>query len=440
VPEAVVSQVSSDAGLRRILGTRALTANIVNFIVGASIFVLPATVASVLGPASLLSYGVCALAIACVGLCLAEAGSRISDSGGPYVYVQTALGSYAGFMTGVAFWFGSLMLGSAAVAVALVASVGELVPRLATPAWQACLLVAVYVSLAAVNSRRVVAGVRAVEWLTFLKIAPLILIVGAGLPVVRLEYLAWHGMPSLGAVSDGSLILLFAFMGMEGALAPSGEIDHPARTIPRAIGLGLVVVTLLYMAVQVVAQGTLGPGLAASQTAPLAKVAGISLGERGRTVILLGTLVSTLAYVAGDLLASPRVLFAFGLSGHLPRLLARVHPRFGSPHVAIAAHGAAALSFALSGTFRQLAELSVVSTLLVYLLAAISVLVMRRRDIRTSETPFRIPGGPAIPLAACVLVLGFLSRATRPALMTLATMLGAATVLYLAGHARASGA
>jgi len=202
--------------------------------------------------------------------------------------------------------------------------------------------------------------------------------------------------------------------------------------VPRGILAGLSIITLLYIAVQLVAQGVLGTGLAESRTAPLAAVAEVGLGGGGRAIILVGTILSTFGYLAGDMLSSPRVLYAFGRDGHLPAVFGRVHPRFQTPHVAIIVHAAAALGFALSGTFESLVVLSVVSTLIIYLICAISVLVMRRRDLRTTGAPFTVPGGPAVPLLACGVVLWLLSRATRAEFTAVAVMLAVAVVLYFA--------
>jgi len=427
-----VSAQERDAGLVRALGLRGMTFNTVNLVVGASIFVLPATVAGVLGPAAVIAYVVCAIAMAFVALCFAEAGSRVSTTGGVYAYAEAAFGPFVGYLTGVLMWFGSFMLGTAGIAVVLTTSIGVLYPPAASRAWQVGLLCALFGGLAMANIRGTKVGASLVEGLTVAKLAPLILLIAVGVFAIDPANLAWSGVPSAGQIADGSLLLVFAFMGIEIAVTPGGEIRDPARTVPRGILAGLAIITLLYIAVQLVAQGVLGTGLAESRTAPLAAVAEVGLGGGGRAIILVGTILSTFGYLAGDMLSSPRVLYAFGRDGHLPAVFGRVHPRFQTPHVAIIVHAAAALGFALSGTFESLVVLSVVSTLIIYLICAISVLVMRRRDLRTTAAPFTVPGGPAVPLLACGVVLWLLSRATRAEFIAVAVMLAVAVVLYFA--------
>jgi amino acid transporter len=419
-------------GLVRALGLRDMTFNTVNVVVGASIFVLPAAVAGVLGPASVIAYLVCAIAMAFVALCFAEAGSRVASTGGLYAYAEAAFGPFAGYLAGVIMWFGSFMLGSAGIAVVLTGSIGALFPALAGRAWQVALLVALFTGLAIVNIRGTRIGARVVVSLTVLKIAPLLLLVAAGYFFIDPENLKWPEAPSAAMVADGALVLVFAFMGLEMAVTPGGEIRDPARTVPRAILSALALITLLYLAVQLVAQGVLGSGLAQNTTAPLAAVAEVSLGGGGRAIILIGTILSTFGYLAGDMLSSPRVLFAFGRDGHLPALFGRVHPRFHTPHVAIVVHAAAALGFALTGTFQSLVVLSVVSTLLIYLICAASVLVMRKRGIRTASPPFVAPGGPLVPIIASGVVIWLLTRATRSEFIAVGVMLVVAVVLYFA--------
>ncbi|HEX4600611.1 MAG TPA: amino acid permease, partial [Gemmatimonadales bacterium] len=119
----------TEPALRRVIGVGGLAAAIFNITVGAAIFVLPAHVAGSLGAAAPLAYLVCGLATALVALCIAEAGSRVPLSGGPYAYVETALGPYAGYLCGVLLWLG-ITLAMAAVATVFADGVSGLVPRL----------------------------------------------------------------------------------------------------------------------------------------------------------------------------------------------------------------------------------------------------------------------------------------------------------------------
>ena len=182
---------------------------------------------------------------------------------------------------------------------------------------------------------------------------------------------------------------------------------------------------------QLAAQGILGASLATEQRAPLAAAAGRAIGESGRQLILAGTLISAFGYLTGNILASPRMLFAFAKDGLLPSRLAAVHPRFRTPHVAIATHAALACAFALTGTFRVLAVLAVVPTLFVFLGCCLATLVLRRRDVRADGTPFRVPGGPVVPLVTTGFIFWLLASAGRAEVLVVGAILAVASVLYI---------
>ena len=148
---------------------------------------------------------------------------------------------------------------------------------------------------------------------------------------------------------------------------PSGEVRDPARTVPRALFLALAITTTLYLLIQRVAQGLLGPAIADFASAPLAEAAARVLGSGGRLLVIGGAIVSMFGYVAGDMLGSPRSLYAFGRDGVLPAALARVHPRFHTPHVAIAVYAVLIAALAVSSSFTQLAILANVAALTLYL-------------------------------------------------------------------------
>ncbi|MEO8200056.1 MAG: APC family permease, partial [Gemmatimonadota bacterium] len=257
---------SSPNSLRRVIGVGGLAAAIFNITVGAAIFVLPAHVASSLGPAAPLAYLVCAVATALVALCFAEAGSRVPQTGGPYAYVEAALGPFIGYICGVLLWLG-ITLAMAAVGTVFADALGSLFPALAGGVQRAVILAIMFVVLAIVNIRGAALGSRLSGISTIAKLLPLVAFVVLGLPHVRTANLAIETLPSLGTLGQTGLLLMFAFFGMESALQVSGEVTNPSRTVPKAIALGLVGVAVLYIAVQLVAQGVLGSALAAPETA-----------------------------------------------------------------------------------------------------------------------------------------------------------------------------
>lgn len=424
------SAAPDEPTLVRALGVRALAANIVNTIVGSGIFVLPAAVAAILGPAAIVAYLICAALVALFGLCFAEIGSRVHVSGGAYAYVEAAFGPYVGFSAGLLLGCAE-MVASAAVATIFVGSLVALLPGGGGAELRATLLIVLYAAIATVNVRGVRAGARLMELITAAKLIPLAALVLAGLFVLHPAYLKWSTLPPLADIGRAALVLMFAFTGVEGPLTSSGEVKDPARTVPRALLLGLSAVALLYAGLQVVSQGVLGPGLATATDAPLGAVAEHALGGPGRAMILLAAIVSTLGYVSGDMLASPRLLFAFARDGLLPARLRAVHPRFRTPHIAIMVYAALSCAVALTGSFRALAVLSAVGILLVDLACCVSVLELRRRDVRAEGTPFRVAGGPIVPILASAVVVWLLASARVVEYLAVAAVMVVATILYL---------
>ena len=416
-----------EGNLVRAIGTVSLAAGIVNVTIGGGIFRLPAGIAAILGAAAPLAYVVCAIAMALIVLCFAEAGSRVSMTGGPYAYVETAFGPFIGALAGMLLWVG-VTLALSAVASFFADALGAMIPTL--PSWgKRAGLLGTLVVLAAANAQGVRLVARFNTVATIAKLAPLIILIVVGLFTMRTENLHWTHAPSTGEVSRASILLLFAFLGIESALVPSGEVIDPARTVPRAIFIAMTVVTVLYIVIQVVAQGLLGDALATDKT-PLASAAAVALGPAGRTMILVGSVVSMFGYVSGMMLSVPRMLFALARDGFLPRVIATTHPRRGTPYVAIAVQTVIVAVLSVYGFFEMLAIAANVAVLLVYGACALAVLELRRRDVREGGIPFRIPAGRAVPLAALGVILLMLSSVQKNEWLAALAVVVIASLVY----------
>ena len=421
---------SAESQLVRALGVPSLTANIVNSTVGAGIFALPALVAAQLGFGAPLAFLICALAMAVFVTSFALAGSRVSLTGGLYVYVEVAFGRYVGFIAGLLYFLTAILASSGIVAL-FADTIGAMAPIFAHGSMHFLVVLLVFGALAWINIRGVQSGARAVWIVTIAKLVPLFIFIGIGLFFVRRTdalTIAWPGASSLGR---GVLLLLFAFVGIEVALMPSGEVKDPARTVPRAIYLALAVTTVLYLLIQLVAQGILGNTLGNFPTAPLAQAASRFLGEPGRNLLLTGASISAFGFLVSDVLSSPRVLFAFGRDRFLPKALAHVHPRFHTPDIAILVYCAIAALLSLSSTFQQLAILSNVAVLVLYFLCCGAALQLMRRDQPGAARPFHFAGAWIFPVIGLVISLLILAQATRHELMITAVVVVVGSLLFV---------
>ncbi len=442
---AAVAPPSQRESLVRVIGTMGLAAAIINITIGGGIFRLPAIVAASLGPAAPLAYLVCAVAMGLIVLCIADAGSRVSLTGGPYAYVEIAFGRYVGFISGILLW----MLGTfatAAVSTVFASSLGLLVSTLGGRRMEIGILVAAFAFWSIVNMRGVTLGVRLNSIATVAKLLPLLMVAIGGAFFIDPGNLSLATTPAAEDVARTSLLLIFAFAGIECALVPSGEVRDTARTVPRAIALAMVGITLLYIALQVVAQGIMGSSLAQATVSPLADAAGASLGGWARSLLLIGATVSMFGYLGGMTLSMPRMLFALARDGFLPRALATVHPVHRAPQTAIVVQSLVALALAVSGTFERLAILANVSALALYFGCALAAWRLRRIGIEGEGASFGVGLGRSlwhraagvVPLLACGVIVWLLTGLTRGEWLGFAVCLAAASLVYAGTRSRAS--
>ena len=418
----------SERSLVRALGTWGLAASILNITVGGGIFRLPAAAAGALGAAAPIAYIVCAVAMGLIVLCFAEAGSRVSLTGGLYAYVEVAFGPLIGFLCGVMLWAG-ITAATAAVTSFFADALGALVPPLASEPARTASIVVILGALAALN----IAGVRGASRfnavMTVAKLLPLIALVVVGASAVRGENLRWTSTPATPDVARASAVLIFAFLGVESALVPSGEVHDPSRTVPRAIFLAMIGATVLYLSVQLVTQGILGPALVGQKT-PLAEAAAVAMGASGRTLILVGSTVSMFGYVSGMTLAGPRMLFAFGRDGFVPAQLAMVHSRFKTPYVSIVVQTLVVIGLAVTGSFEKLAIIANGSILVVYAACCLAVIQLRRKGVQESGTPFRVPFASVVPILAFLAIAWIMTSLSADEWRALLVVLAVAAIAY----------
>ena len=418
------------AELRRELGRWDLTAIGINQVIGGAVFAMPASVAALAGgwsPWLIVAVGIASLMIAAT---FAEVGSRFDATGGPYLYTKTAFGRFPAFEIGWMQWF-TRVASWASVINVLVASLGFYWPAVTTGAARTALLTAIIAALALIN----VLGIRQSAWvvnaLTIGKLVPLALFIAFGLPAMEASRLSPGDLPPLADLSKSALLLIFAFGGYEVVPVPAGESKDPRRAVPFALIMTIVVVTIVLTLAQVVSLGTL-PNLPASKT-PLADASAIFLGAWGAATITLGAVFSTLGNNMGQALSGSRSLYALAEQGDLPRIFARIDPRFGTPVIAILFTAAVSLVLATTGSFVTMAQASAVSRLVVYVATCASALRLRSAAFsgRVSDPKMRVPLGPVIPIAAIVIALTILLGATGSQLRAGGYALLAGAALYL---------
>ncbi len=220
--------------LDKSIGVWGLSFNLINIMIGAGIFVLPAIVAAGLGSASFIAYLFCGFLISLVMLCFAEVGSVITADGGVYGYIDRTLGDYFGFKAATLMLIGAIAA-DAAVANAVVDIAESLLPFQFSWLIRTLCFFILFGGLAFINIKGVKQGVSLVKLITLAKLAPLVIFIFLTSGEIQLEYLQLESLPSIKEIGHISLILFFAFMGSEAGLSVSGEVKNPQKTIPRAI-------------------------------------------------------------------------------------------------------------------------------------------------------------------------------------------------------------
>ena len=372
---------------------------VVGGIIGGGIFLNPGIAAqrTESGLALLLMWAGAGVLTLVGALCYAELGARRPHAGGTYVYLREAFGPLAGFLFG---WTMLLVIysGSTAAVATIFASYAAALFGL-PPAWALPLTVGGLVFVSGINLFGIRLGAQIQNLFALLKLLAVAVLVvcglflaGAGHGQVLAVDPARHGVGFIGA----ALPVLFAYSGFTYLNNLAGEVRDPQRTLPRALSLGMVLVIIAYVLVNVAYLAVLGHAGLAASTAPAADVMQQVAGPVGAKVIALGVAISTLGFCNITLVAGARVLQVMGEDGLFFRTVARLHPRWRTPNIALLLLGGWSIVLAFSGTYGQLLDYATFGDWLACAVGVATLFWYRRHDGGT--TGFRVPGYPWLPL------------------------------------------
>ncbi len=417
--------------MRRSLSRFDVTCLGLNAIVGSGIFLLPDDLYREMGALSPLAFLLCGIGLLPVALCYAEAASYSEETGGPYLYARDAFGPRVGFAV-VWMCFVNALFSFAAVAAAAAAYAARLLPWLEPVLGPREIAVAVIALFAALNYVGAKPGAIAVDAFTVAKFAVLIVLVCALVPEASGAELSAELPHGWSGIGSATFVALFAAQGFEVVPVPAGETRSPRRNLPFAIVSSLVAASLLYVIVQAVLVAS-GTDLSEPSDTPLVAAA-LSVAPALALLVVAGGLVSTLGFVSGSALGTPRYLFAAAVDRHLPAVFGAVHPRFATPHVAIAATAGLAIALVVSFDYRSLIGISNVAVAVQYLATCLAVPRLRRRGIPGR----RIPGGPIVPLIGAAVSMWVFTEASRAELVWAAVALAIGLALLALNGWRAS--
>ena len=408
--------------LARVLTLRDLVLIVVGTTIGSGIFTVPGAVlrqsSGDLGIA--LVVWVIGSVLALLGaLTFGELGAMLPDAGGSYVYVREAFGALPAFLLGWTLFLAINTGSTATLAVAFANYLGEVVSL--GPLAYKLASVAMIAVVTAVNIRGVRHAATVQNWSTALKVGAIFALAIAGFalgdglhrPDAKV-FTTPITVASLSAAGVGLLGVLWAYEGWQNVTNSAGEAADPQRTFARGISLGTAALVVIYLTANAGYVAAVGPSGVAASDRIAADVVHALFGPAAAKLVTLVILVSIFSAANGLALTGPRMYFAMARDGVFFRSLAEVHPRFGTPALAVATSAMWAMVLALSGTFEQLFTYVVFASWIFAALAAGSLFVLRRRRADLPR-PFRVPGYPWTPAlfiaaAAAVVVNTVIAR------------------------------
>ena len=411
---------SSDAArptrdLARVLMLRDLVLIVVGTTIGSGIFTVPGAVLRQSGGdvgVALLVWVVGSVLALLGALTFGELGAMLPDAGGSYVYVREAFGGLPAFLVGWTLFLAINTGSTATLAVAFANYLGELVPL--APLAHTVAAVGMIAAVTTVNIRGVRHAASVQNWSTALKVGAILALAVAGFALgdgFRRPDTHAFTTPvtaaSFSAAGVGLLGVLWAYEGWQNVTNSAGEAADPQRTFARGIGLGTAALVAIYLTSNAGYVAAIGSSAVAATDRVAADVVRTLFGAATAKLVTLVILISIFSAANGLALTGPRMYFAMARDGVFLRALARVHPRFGTPALAVATSAVWATVLALSGSFEQLFTYVVFASWIFAALAAGSVFVLRRRR-PDAPRPFRVPGYPFTPalfIAAAIAIV-----------------------------------
>ena len=412
----------SERSLDRVLGFRDLILIVIGTVIGSGIFLVPGNVIRASGGsvgAALLVWLVGGVLSLLGALTYGELGAMNPGAGGLYAYLRDAFGPVVAFLYG---WTAFVVIASGSVATLALAGsayLSQLLPL--TPLGAKAFALFLIALVAAINVRGTRGSADVQNWSTGIKVAAL-LVISAGL------LLSGHAFPGpeafwptrwsgslVSAMGVGMIGVLWAYEGWQYATFSAGETIDAQRVFPRAIGLGTAALIAIYLFANLGYVAALGPAGVAASNRVAAEAVGQAAGPWAAKLVAAAILVSVFSAMNGLTITAPRMYYAMARDGVFFKSLADVHPRFGTPAVAVVVGSVWAMVLALWGTFESLLTYVVFVGWVFYGLGAACVIVQRRREPEAVRS-FRVPGYPLTPAIFVLAAAGLVANtiATQP--------------------------
>lgn len=321
-------------------------------------------------------------------------------TGGDYIYAREAYGEFVGFEVGIMKW-AIAIIGWATMSVGFSTSLSLFWPEAANGMTKNIISITLLVVLGIINLFGIEIAKLLNDIVTVGKLIPMVLFIAVGIFFMKGGNFSPAQAVDMKNFAPSVILVFYAFSGFESLAVAAGDMDNPKKNVPIAIVTTIVVSSIVYILIQGVSIGTLGAGLVES-SAPVADSAYTFMGNFGKMLVAAGTIISIAGINVATSISAPRSGVALAEGGILPEIVAKKN-RFDQPYIAIILTVLIAIPLVLSGSFVQLAVMSVISKFGQYIPTSLSVIVFRRR--KNMKSSFRVPFGYTIPIIAVLFSL-----------------------------------
>jgi APA family basic amino acid/polyamine antiporter len=383
-------------GLKRTLNLLDATSVGIGAIIGAGIFVVLGIAIGYAGPAIIISIILAGIVASFTAFSFAELGSAIPKEGGAYTYAFELISPFAAFVVGFFLLFAQIVAG-AAISLGFASYFVAVFPAFPIK------MVAVTVALAltGLNLVGIKQSATVNNVLVIVKVAILSLFIGFGIFQVHTQNFVQFSPNGSFGILQGAAFIFFAYLGF-GRIATLGEeVKNPERNLPLAVLIALAVSIVLYLLTGLTAAGLQNYRILALSGSPLAEAAKTTGNFTLVAAVSLGALLATVSVLLTNLVGSSRVAFAMARNGQLPKSIARVSSRFGTPYVSVIGMGALLTVLTFTLDLKQAAAITSFAILSTHLIVNLSAIRLRKKMATSAK--FRVPFYPIIPS------LGFLS-------------------------------
>ena len=388
-------------GLKRTLNLLDATSIGIGAIVGAGIFVVLGIAIGYAGPAVVISMIIAGIVASFTAFSFAELGSAIPKEGGAYEYAFELISPLAGFVVGCLWLFAQIVAG-AAISLGFANYFVAVFPMFSLKT----VAVAAALTLTGLNLIGIKQSTTINNILVIVKIAILCLFIGFGIFQMNPQNFSQFSPNGLFGILQGASFMFFAYLGFGRIAALGEEVKNPERTLPLSILIALTASVVIYVLTGLTATGMQDYRILAQSGSPIAEAIKATGNFTIFTVVSFGALIATVSVLLTNLIGLSRVAFAMARNGQLPKSIAKVSTRFGTPYISVLAMGALLTVLAFALDLKETVAITSFALLATHLI--VNLCAMKLRKKMPNSTKFRVPFYPIIPslgLLSCLILM-----------------------------------